>query len=99
MSSERSASFGAWSESARRTGISDSLSRSIPGIQPTVEIAAKLHRAGRAEGACKWAPGLRGDADRPPPVPVAHEHRLDRTAVGRVEEGLDRAVLRTRLVH
>ncbi len=41
MSSERSASFGAWSESARRIGISDSVRRSIPGIQPTVEMAVR----------------------------------------------------------
>jgi hypothetical protein len=37
MSSERSASFAAWSESASRTGGPSSAIRSIPGIQPTVE--------------------------------------------------------------
>ena len=39
MSSERSASSAAWSESARRTAGPSSAIRSMPGIQPTVEIA------------------------------------------------------------
>jgi hypothetical protein len=38
MSSERSASSAAWSESASRTGGPSSAMRSMPGIQPTVEI-------------------------------------------------------------
>jgi len=41
ISSERSASSAACNESARRNGIGCSASRSIPGIQPTVEIAVR----------------------------------------------------------
>ena len=37
MSSERSASSAACSDSARRTGGPSSVIRSIPGIQPTVD--------------------------------------------------------------
>jgi hypothetical protein len=37
MSSERSASSAAWSESASRSGGPSPAIRSIPGIQPTVE--------------------------------------------------------------
>ena len=61
------------------------------------EVAAELHLAGGAEGAGQRAARLRGEADRAPPVAVAHQHRLDRPAVGGVEERLDRAVVGLRL--
>src|SRR5919112_1786304 len=41
MICERSASSGACSESASRIGMSVSVSRSIPGTQPTVEIPVR----------------------------------------------------------
>ena len=62
------------------------------------QVAAEAHLTGRAERARQRAARLRRDADRAPSVPVAHEHRLDRMAVARAEERLQRAVLRMRLV-
>ena len=56
------------------------------------EVASKAHRARRAERAGEWTTGLRRDADRAPAVAVAHEHGLDRVAVVRAEERLDRPV-------
>jgi hypothetical protein len=44
MISERSASSAAWTESARRIGIGWAASASMPGIQPTVEIAVRRLR-------------------------------------------------------
>jgi hypothetical protein len=41
MIRDRSSSSGACSESARRIGMSPSVRRSMPGIQPTVEIAVR----------------------------------------------------------
>ena len=61
------------------------------------EVAAELHLPGGAEGAGERAARLRGDADRAAPVAVAHQHRLDRPAVGGVEERLDGAVVGFRL--
>ena len=61
------------------------------------QVAAELHLAGGAEGAGQRAARLRGDADRAPAVAVAHQDRLDRAAVGGVEERLDRAVVGLRL--
>ena len=58
------------------------------------QVAAEPHRPGRAERARQRAAGLRGDADRAAAVAVAHQHRLDRAAVVRVEQRLDRAVAR-----
>ena len=58
------------------------------------QVAAELHRAGRAERAGQRAARLRGQAQRAAPVAVAHQHRLDRPAVVRVEQRLDRAVAR-----
>ena len=58
------------------------------------QVAAEAHRAGRAEGARERAARLRGDADRAAAVAVAHQHRLDRVAVGGAEERLHRAVAR-----
>ena len=46
------------------------------------QVAAEPHRAGGAERAGERAAGLRGDADGAPPVAVAHQHGLDRAAVG-----------------
>ena len=43
-------------------------------------------------------PRLRGDAQRAPPVAVAHEHRLDGAPVVRVKQRLQRAVAGLRLV-
>ena len=62
------------------------------------QVAAELHRAGRAERARQRAARLRGDADRAAAVAVAHQHRLDGAAVVGVEQRLDRAVARVRLV-
>ena len=62
-----------------------------------VEVAAEAHRARRAERAGQRAARLRRDADRAP-VAVAHQHRLDREAVGRAEPGLHRLVRRALLV-
>ncbi len=50
MISERSASSAAWTDRARRIGIGWAASASIPGIQPTVEIAVRrwaMPRSGR----------------------------------------------------
>ena len=58
------------------------------------QVPAELHLPGRAERAGERAAGLGRDADRPAAVAVAHQHRLDRLAVGGVEERLHRAVLR-----
>src|SRR5712692_2936450 len=62
------------------------------------EVAPEAHLAGRAERARERAAALRRDADRAPPVPVAHQHRLDGMAVTGAEQRLDGSVLRTRLV-
>ena len=56
------------------------------------QVAAELHRARRAERARQRAARLRGDADRAASVAVAHQHCLDRMAVGGTEERLDGAV-------
>ena len=56
------------------------------------QVAAELHRPGRAERAGQRAARLRGDADRAAAVAVAHEHGLDRPAVGGAEQRLDRPV-------
>ena len=61
------------------------------------EVAPEAHLPGRAERARERAAGLRGDADRAPSVAVAHEHGLDRMAVGGAEERLHRAVRCLRL--
>ena len=154
MMRERSASSGACREKASRSGSSDSVSRAIPGSQPTVEtvvrrcviptsgsrarggehgvhvearlahahehevvhrldaaevqhlvedlgrgqVAPEAHRARGAERARQRAAGLRGDADGAAAVAVAHQHGLDRPAVARAEQRLDRAVARVRLV-
>ena len=71
-----------------------------PEVQRLVEdlglrqVASEAHRAGRAEGARQRAARLRGEAQRAASVAVAHEDGLDRMAVGRLEESLDRAVPR-----
>ena len=62
------------------------------------QVAAELHRPGRAERARQRAARLRGDADRAAPVAVAHQHGLDRAPVGGAEQRLDRAVGGVRLV-
>ena len=62
------------------------------------QVAAELHRAGRAERAGQRAARLRRDADRAAAVAVAHQHGLDGAAVGGAEQRLDRAVLGVRLV-
>ena len=66
---------------------------------PLAQVAAEAHLAGGAERARERAARLRRDAHRPPPVAVAHQHRLDRMTVDGVEQRLDRAVARVRLVH
>ena len=62
------------------------------------QVAPEPHRAGRAERARQRAARLRGDADRAAAVAVAHQHRLDRAPVVGLEQRLDRAVARVRLV-
>ena len=57
------------------------------------QVAAELHRAGRAERAGERAARLRGDADRAAAVAVAHQHGLDGASVAGPEQRLDRAVL------
>ena len=64
---------------------------------PRGEVPSEGHPPGRAERARQRAPGLRRDADRAAPIPVAHQHRLDRVPVGGLEEGLHGAVARTLL--
>ncbi len=66
---------------------------------PGGQVAAELHRPGRAERARQRAPGLRRDADRATTVAIAHQHGLDRMSVVRVEERLDRPVARLVLPH
>ena len=58
------------------------------------EVAAELHRAGGAEGAGERAARLARQAERAAAVAVAHQHRLDRAAVGGAEERLLGAVAR-----
>ncbi len=62
------------------------------------QVAAELHRPGRAERARERAARLGRDADRAAAVAVAHQHRLDRVAVVGAEERLHGAVLRLLLV-
>ena len=61
------------------------------------EVPAEPHRSRRAERARERAAGLGREAERSPPVAVAHEHGLDRVAVLRAEERLHRPVLRLAL--
>ena len=63
------------------------------------QVAPEAHRSGGAEGAGERAARLRGQAQRTPSVAVAHEHRLDRAAVGGLKQRLDRAVAGVGLVH
>ena len=63
------------------------------------EVAREAHATGRAKRAVERAAGLRGDAQRAPPVAVAHQHRLDRMAVLGAEERLDRAVAARAILH
>ena len=63
-----------------------------------VRLRPNLIAPGRAERAGQRAARLRGDADRAAAVAVAHQHGLDRAPVGGVEQRLDRAVARVRLV-
>ena len=58
------------------------------------QIAPEPHLAGRAERAGQRAARLRRDADRAALVAIAHQHRLDRPAVGGAEQRLDGAVAR-----
>ena len=46
------------------------------------QVSPEAHRAGCAERARERAARLRGEAQRPAAVAVAHEHRFDRMAVG-----------------
>ena len=58
MSSERSASSAAWSESARRTAGPSSAIRSMPGIHPTVEtpvFECAIPTSGRRSHAARTA--------------------------------------------
>ena len=61
------------------------------------EIPPEPHLTRGAERARQRAAGLRGEAERAPPVAVRHEHGLDRMAVVRREERLHGAVARARL--
>ena len=63
------------------------------------QIAAEGHRAGGAEGAGQRTARLRRDADGPPPVAVAHQHRLDGVPVRGAEERLHGAVAGAGLGH
>jgi hypothetical protein len=56
------------------------------------EVAAEAHASGGAERARERAARLSGDADRPPPVAIPHEHGFDRVTVVCPEERLDGAV-------
>ena len=62
------------------------------------QVAPELHLAGGAERAGERAARLRGDAERAAAVAVAHQHRLERAAVGGAHQRLDRAVARVGLV-
>ena len=62
------------------------------------QVAREPHAPGRAEGARQRTARLRGDADRAPPVAIAHQHRLQRAVIGGREQRLDGAVARARLV-
>ncbi len=74
-----------------------------PEVQRLVEdlrrrqVAPEAHRARRAERAGQRAAGLRREAERAAPVAVAHENRLDRVPVVRVEEHLHGPVARLAL--
>ena len=59
---------------------------------PRGEVPSEGHAARRAERAGQRAAGLRRDAHRAAPIPVAHQNGLDRVPVGGLEEGLDGAV-------
>ena len=61
-------------------------------ISPAVRLRPKRIAAGRAERAGERAARLRGDAHRAAAVAVAHQHRLERAAVGGAQQRLDRAV-------
>ena len=52
------------------------------------QVAAERHPAGRAEVAGQRAAGLARQADRAAAVAVAHQHGLERPAVGGLEERL-----------
>ena len=65
---------------------------------PRGEVPSEGHRPVAQNVHVSGQPGLRRDADRAAPVPVAHQHGLDRVPVGGLEEGLDGAVARTLLV-
>ena len=56
------------------------------------EVAAELHPAGGAEGAGERAARLAREAERAAAVAVAHQHRLDRPAVGGPKSALRGAV-------
>ena len=68
------------------------------GSPRSLRLRPKLHRAGGAEGAGQRAARLAREAERAAAVAVAHEHRLERAPVVRVEERLLGAVGRQRLV-
>ena len=86
---------------AHEHGVVDGLD--APEVQRLVEdlrggqVAPERHLPGRAERARQRTAGLRREAERAPPVAVAHQHRLDRMAVGRAEERLHRPVARLAL--
>jgi hypothetical protein len=61
------------------------------------QVTAERHLSRGAERARQRAPGLRREAQGAAAVAVAHEHRLDRMAVGGAEQHLDRSVARLAL--
>jgi hypothetical protein len=63
------------------------------------QVAPELHPPGRAERARQRAARLARQAERAPAVAVAHQHRLHRAAVGRLEERLGGLVAGDRLAH
>ena len=76
-----------WSTRSRRRKCS-AWSRISEGVR----LRANLIAPGGAEGAGQRAARLRGEADRAPPVSIAHQHRLQRPPVGGGEQRLHRAV-------
>ena len=63
------------------------------------QVAPEAHRPGGAEGARERAARLRGQAQGPPPVAIAHEHGLHRAPIGGLKQRLDGAVGGAGLLH
>ena len=62
------------------------------------QVPSEPHLAGSAKRAGERAPGLRGETERSPAVPVTHEDGLERVAVAGPKQRLQGAVASSRLV-